>query len=406
MHRTRLEAPAPQSGRLRRRNRATAACDTLDPQMAHRKPVRGWLHQWAALIADLVRRPWAHVSHRMRFKVIAGPGFLGFRGGAFNPGAVVKNDGDILLLAKGQVQHWRYARPADYMRGAPVVVSLDERLRVRSTATIPKLDQLPSDNDTEVEDFRMFTFGGEIWVNHYLIEVLRTEQTRGYRGSRVCLSRFNAATNELTFLGHPRIDFEAQPREKNWVFMESNGELYLLYTFRPYRVLKLVDRQTLTFSTVVNRVYDIDVESLGGFSKPVSYSTNPIPYDGDHLLVLVHQSVRTPAGRCYYHWGVLLDKHDLAPQRVTSRPLVTGTGARGPLRGVLYVSSVIKLRNDFVLFNGEGDSYLTRTTVSKAKIERLWRTAPQMRQHAAVQFGASSETAAVVDARREDASVS
>jgi hypothetical protein len=321
---------------------------------------------------------------------------LGFGGGAFNPGAVLADGRRVVLLAKGQREHWRYASAADYMRGAPVVLTLDARLRVRSTATIRRFDRLPSDGDTEVEDFRMFMFGGEVWVNHYLIEVLRTPQTRGYLGSRICLSRFNPATNELAFLGHPNIDFEARPREKNWVFAESNGELYLLYSFRPYCVLKLTDRRNLAFSTVINCSNDIDFRLIGGFAKkPVSYSTNPIPYDDGHLLVLVHQSIRTPAGRCYYHWGVLLDKSTLSPQRITSRPLLSGTGARGPLPGVLYVSSVIKLRNDFVFFNGEGDSYLTRTTISKAKIDRLWSTLADVPERPQAQSGARSSTAAI-----------
>jgi hypothetical protein len=319
-----------------------------------------------------VRHPWIHLTHRFRFKVITRPGLLGFCGGAFNPGAVRTDKQYIILLAKAQLQHWLDADPADYMRGSPVVVSLDRSLRMDSIDTISSLDRFPSNGDTEIEDFRLFPFAGEIWVNHNLIEVSRSEKKTGYLGSRVCISHFNPATKELTFLGHPQIDFQARPREKNWVFIESGDELYLLYSFCPYRVLKLIDRPSLAFSTVISRVIDIDFQDIGGFAAAVSYSTNPIHYDDDYLLVLVHQSIRRHGGRCYYHWGVLLDKNSLHPKKVTSRPLLSGIGARGELRGVLYVASVIKMGEDFVLFNGEGDSYLTRTSVPKAKFERLW----------------------------------
>jgi hypothetical protein len=334
--------------------------------------IRRWLHRWALLLAHMVRHPWLHLTHRFRFRVIAGPGFLGFCGGAFNPGAVRTDKQDIILLAKGQLQHWLDADPANYMRGSPVVVSLDPSLRMDSVDTISKLARFPSTGDTEIEDFRLFPFAGQIWVNHNLIEVLRTEKKRGYLGSRVCISHFNPATKELTFLGHPQIDFQARPREKNWVFVELRDELYLLYSFHPYRVLKLIDRPNLVFSTVISRVIDIDFQDIGGFAAPVSYSTNPIHYDDDHLLVLIHQSIRGLGGRCYYHWGVLLDKNSLYPKKVTSRPLLSGVGARGALRGVLYVASVVKMGDNFVLFNGEGDSYLTRTTVPKAKFDKLW----------------------------------
>ena len=293
-----------------------------------------------------------------------------------NPGAVLASEHEMVLLAKGYLQHWLFADHANYMRGSPIVFSLDPSLRKNAVAGICRFDRLPAAEDIEAEDFRLFTFAGEVWVNHYLIEVTRTEQETGYRGSRVCLSRLDAAKRKLTFLGQPRIDFDERPREKNWVFVEARGELYLLYSFCPYVVLKLVDRPSLAFSSVISHANDIDFEALGGFECPVSYSTNPIRYDDGHFLVLVHQSSPTPEGRSYHHWGVLLDKTSLSPKLMTSRPLMSGEGARGLLPGVLYVSSVVKIGDDFVFFNGEGDTYVTSTTISKADIDKLWSSIP------------------------------
>lgn len=342
-----------------------------------RARIRSRLYRFFRLLADISRHPWAYLTHRSKFRVIAGPGLLGYAGGVFNPGAVRMDDGRLILLAKAQVEHWLYADADNYMRGAPVVVRLEPGLRLESAEVVSRLERFPPDGDVEIEDFRMFRFNGQLWVNHSLIEVSRTEGTTGYRGSRVGLSRLEPEAKALTFLGHPQIDFDMQRREKNWVFVELRGELYLFYSFLPYRVLRLVDRQRLMFSTVVDSAMDIDLTTLGGFAAPVSYSTNPIAYDEDRLLVLVHQSVRRPQGRCYYHWGVLLARDTLLPVRITSRAIVAGIGARGVMRGVLYVSSVARMGDSFVLFNGEGDTFVTRTRLSRAQLDRSWFDLPK-----------------------------
>jgi hypothetical protein len=319
-----------------------------------------------------LRHPWAHLTHRLRYKVLARPGSLGFYGGIFNPGAVRTDAGDIVLLAKGQLQHWLNADHATYMRGSPVMLALTGELRIRHAEPVSVSLSSPPYADTEVEDFRLFNFDGHIWANHNLIEVVRGNREPGYGGSQVCLSQFDPREKTLQFLGIPKVDIPTQKREKNWVFVETMGQLYLFYSFRPYVVLKLTDRRTLSFQTCVTQDNNIDFPTLGGTSSPISYSTNPVCYDAQHLLVLVHQSHHRPGGREYKHWGVLLDKTTLAPVRVTRLPLLSGVGARGKLRGTLYATSIIKLGEQFVCFNGEGDSYCTFTTIPKARIDRLW----------------------------------
>lgn len=316
--------------------------------------------------------PWIHFTHRLRFKVIAGPGSAGFPGGVFNPGALRTDAGDIILLAKGQLQHWLDADPASYMRGSPVMLSLTPTARLRNLETVSLSLSSPPYADTEVEDFRLFNFDGSIWVNHNLIEVLRNGRDVGYGGARVCISEFDPRGRKLKVLGIPTLDFPLQTREKNWLFVEVMDQLYLLYSFQPYRVLKLTHRQTLSFSTCINQDNKIDFSALSGLSLPVSYSTNPVCYDAEHLLVLTHQSHHRLGGRHYKHWGVLLNKATLAPERITTSPLLSGEGARGRLRGTLYATSVVKMGQQFVFFNGEGDSYSTFTTIPKTKIDRLW----------------------------------
>ena len=161
--------------------------------------------------------------------------------------------------------------------------------------------------------------------------------------------------------------------EKNWVYFEHCGDLYLIYSFSPYRLLRLTNPEKLCFSTVFNESFGQKLADLGDFKTMVSLSTNPIDYDDRHWLLMVHQIKRTTAERYYYHWAVLIDKDTLLPSRITSEPVLTGTGARGRRPGILYIASAIAQGADFVLFSGEGDAYATRCSVARSTLEKKWR---------------------------------
>lgn len=283
--------------------------------------------------------------------------------------------GGTVLLAKGQTQHWMLAQGDnvhEYFTGAPVFMSFDKHHRVKESCAVQNLYDFPEQDDLEIEDFRLFHFEDDIWVNHNIIQVKRAAHETGYTAAMVCLSHFNPDNKSLTFQGYPQLDFDIQQKEKNWVFIEFNGDLYLFYSFHPYRVLKLSDRQTLTFSTIINQPLDPQLSDIGGYGTFVSYSTNPVDYDEQHLLLIIHQVNPKGMGRLYYHWGVLIDKTTMYPARVTANPLFSGIGARGMLRGVIYVMSVIAQQNEFIFYCGEGDTYLSRTKISKDKLDSLW----------------------------------
>src|SRR3972149_7135893 len=111
-------------------------------------------------VRDLLRRipgAPAYVWHCIHSRVIAGPGILGFNGGAFNPGAVQMDSGDIVLLAKAQFSHWRHANVHNYLKGAPVLIVMDPNLRVRDCHTIESRN-FPDAEHTGIEDFRTFRY--------------------------------------------------------------------------------------------------------------------------------------------------------------------------------------------------------------------------------------------------------
>ncbi len=340
------------------------------------------IYRFLLLIKYIVNNPLDYLRYRTHFEIIAAPGTLGFQGGIFNPGVTLTEDGDTILLAKGQVKHWVLVEsdnPHEYLKGAPVFMSFDNDNKLKTSCQVHDLHHFPLKDDLELEDFRLFRYQDEIWVNHNIIQVDRTPGKMGYAAATVCLSHLDTVTHSLTFLGYPNLDFDIQNKEKNWLFTEFENDLYLFYSFHPYRVLKLSNRDTLTFSTIINQPLGPELSDIGGFGTYVSYSTNPVPYDEQHFLLLIHQIDPNRMGRLYYHWGVLVDKATMCPVKVTTTPLFSGIGARGALRGVVYVMSVIEQDNEFIFYCGEGDTYLSRTKMSKDKLEPLWMAVPDLR---------------------------
>jgi hypothetical protein len=334
------------------------------------------------MIVQLQKLP-DYVKHTMQFKLIAKPGFLGFEGGIFNPGAVEKQNEEILILAKGQSRHWRYAtgnKSDEYLQGAPVVITLDRNLEVKSSYVIKSLLNFPTDKEIGIEDFRMFHYDKKIWVNHNLISIWKRGPYTGYKESIQVLSHLEPTKKTLVLKGIPNLDMSINKIEKNWIYKEVLGRLYLFYSFQPYRVFKLVDATNLTFTELINRKLNLKLGTILDTERLISFSTNPIDYDDQYLLVLIHQ-VALPNKmwyRLYYHWGLLIDKKMMHPKKITFDPLFSGKGARGKLGGILYVMSVIRKRDDFVFFNGEGDAYLSKLKVAKSKIEKLWVDLPEL----------------------------
>lgn len=329
---------------------------------------------WRKLADRLALVKYWHKSTK-----IAGPGFLKFQAGVLNPGAVPIGNGETLLLAKGQFCHWVDAVSDQnkfqyYLRGAPVVIILDDKLHVKSSYVIESLHNFPVQDELAIEDFRVFRYQSRILVNHPLIFIERRGQQIGYRECSQALSVLDPVTRSLTYLGSPKLDLPLNPKEKNWVYIEADADLYLFYSLAPYRVLKLVDASSLAFETIIDQQSDSRLGDIGGFGTLVSFSTNPVEYDAHHWLLVVHQVDTSNNERLYYQWGVLIEKATLQPAKITSTPLCSGFGARGRLRGIRYVMSAIAVDDAFILFSGEGDDHSTRMSLSRNKLEKMWAT--------------------------------
>ncbi|MFC6239558.1 polysaccharide pyruvyl transferase family protein [Longivirga aurantiaca] len=101
--------------------------------------------------------------------------------------------------------------------------------------------------------------------------------------------------------------------EKNWALFESDGEVYLSYTYRPHRVLR-VDLDTTEPTLVATPAYTSDFPTeyerifgvVHGGSQPVRV--------GDTFVTMAHSSFSLPEGRVYR--GVLVEFEATAPFRV------------------------------------------------------------------------------------------
>ena len=286
------------------------------------------------------------------------------------------NDSDILLLAKGQERHWWDAvgiHADQYYQGDPVLLVLDSQLRLVDERIVKIKSSLPRPKMVGYEDFRMFQYEDQIWVNHGMISLIRKHEcSLTFDGAVPCLSRLSRATDSLTLMGYPKLDFAANSIEKNWVYFELEGRLFLMYSFSPFRLLKLNNRSNLAFTTIISRDLEPRLHDVGGFGSLVSFSTNPIDYDDDYLIFLIHQVQRRGTDRFYHHWGVLLSKETLLPEQITRKPLFVGNGARGRRAGILYVSSVVRIEDKFLFFMGEGDAYSTYCAIDREDLEARW----------------------------------
>lgn len=325
------------------------------------------------IVGNLIRIP-AHVKHVLNSKVIAKPGLFSF-GAIFNPGALLMND-EIVLLANAQKVPWFKARGKKrefYMQGNPLLIRLHAKpIKVIDREIITKIVDLPQDQDYAIEDFRLFQWQGKKMINHSLVVRRKVDGFIGQAGSFSALSVLDEEEKTVRFCAIPQVDFPLQNFEKNWVYKENRHQLLLFYSLNPYKVLVLEDEKTFSFKTIIEKQLSSKINDPGGFGTMVSLSTNPIDFDEEHWLIVIHQIKFKFTGRCYDHWAVLIDRVTFLPVKMTSKPLFSGMGARGRTPGIRYISSVLKIENELLFFAGEGDVYVTLTKKTIVELQSLF----------------------------------
>ena len=323
--------------------------------------------------------------HQMRFPMtdlehavpLGGPGFRGFEGGLMNPGAVPVDDG-ILMLAKANESHWVNSAETkwrSYMKGAPMLFTLDRTLRLQSVEPVQLGPDFPTERKA-FEDFRVYRRDNRIWVHGVQanIEVLPDKIT--YWKTDQWHAELDVTRRVLTGFAYPQVDVPLADAEKNWCYFVRGADLFLLYSFSPFVLLRSAGR--LRFETVIRQDLAPSLGELGGFSARLSLGTNPMPYGEKHLFLMIHKFDVIDDERLYFHWAVLLDRETLRPRRISSVPLFVGGRARGILPGIVYVMAAFEVQDEMFFSLCESDSHASFLTVSKRTLDELWTDFPSM----------------------------
>ncbi|MFC1590079.1 hypothetical protein ACFL42_01150 [Candidatus Omnitrophota bacterium] len=304
------------------------------------------------------------------FALLVTSGFMSFRGGILNPG-VIEHGTDILLLARAE----RYTVPefsSNYRWFASSYAALSlryngalqliekKRIRVegRGNGRVPRIG-----------DSRLFRYKGTLYANHTCSSVpplyrsLKGKMLMRHVRCRQGISALETHSDRLVYLGEVKTDFPLMDRERNWVYFTMGEDLYLIYLFSEFVLLKLENWGTLSFKTVKRR--KVRVSRILG-DRFVALSTNPVDYDEDSLFLAVHTKM---PDRIYRHWGVLLDKQTLLPKAITRNPIMAGGEARGINRNVVFITGVIPAPDRLLFFWGEGDSHISSGAVSRKMLD-------------------------------------
>ena len=285
-------------------------------------------------------------------------------GGVYNPGAVA--EGECLQLLARNERFSELERQRDRTlwpescRPLAIRVDRDGRIEECQPLTLHETFQ-----GSRAEDFRLFRDSGGLFAS--FSRVLAPDRIENQ------ISAVDLSTRRLGPPQRPVLDFAVQPVEKNWCYFEHAGALHLLYSFRPFRVLRRVDGTAVHFSTVVCGQVMVEGDSHDyQRAERVSMSTSPVEFDSGRLLTFVHWR---DEAKCYRHYGVLLDKTTLWPVSIAREPLFTGGGARGVHRHVVYLMSVVRVGGEFWFLLGEGDQHISYARMSASVVQEYFANA-------------------------------
>lgn len=305
-------------------------------------------------------------------KVLAWPGFMGFNGGVFNPGAI-SLDSEIILVARAEkfgIKE-RHSK-TEYLNSCSPLLFRYGNAMVSKEIKVLSLENYPISKFVRAHDFRLFRFKALSFVNHTLTDTSSWIDTTFSEWQNmeesVAVAELDLHRCCLKFRGTPTLDFKLKRREKNFVFFEHNDNLYMIYSFSPYILLEASNLEKLHFRTVINR--EMKIQALNTHDdRMISLSTNPIHYDDKHYFMLIHKKDRFYV---YAHWGIMISKESLLPVKITARPLFRGNTSKGALTAIVYVMSVVSFGDRFIFFLGEGDLYASCVEITKRELHEAF----------------------------------
>jgi len=306
---------------------------------------------------------------RRDFQTLAGRGSFGYAAGVFNPGAIRGRD-QTYLLAKADRTPWVLQKTDEslfFASAQPLLLGLNADHDIVNADPLV-VEGLPGPG--RAEDFRLFRYRDQLFTNHAVIShpqprpvthrPLRLELMQ----TRIGLSRLDLPAKRLAWCGWPAIHRPLAQTEKNWVFFTDGDQLLLLYSFSPYVLLCAQNWPGLDFKTVLETRLDLPFDGDG---LTLRNSVNPVDYDDDHWLHIVH---KVYPGKQYSFWAVLISKQTLQPVRVSARPLVRGWHSASA--SIIYTCAVIVDGAEVSLYAGLDDSATAAATISRERLDAEW----------------------------------
>lgn len=327
----------------------------------------------AARIDEL--RTWlgGPLGGRVNSRRLAGPASGPGWDAVFNPGAVARPDG-TLLLCRVEDATWSEMQVDEtvFMRRCPPrLLALDASGQVRTTRET-SWTAAPAANTHRMEDFRLFAHGGRVLSNHALLRLpapARAGQPVDLDRieTRVAFSLLDPERGELRFIGEPKLPRVLGRTEKNWVCFTEADDLFLLHSPAPFLLYRCTNWERLEFAPVIEASWRLPDEPRSGLPS-LRNSINPVPYDGEHWLHVVH---RVYPGKRYAYWPVLISRRTLRPVQASRQPLACGgwTGTEG----LIYLSAVLPGPDQIDLYFGAEDCATGHSQVSRSALDAAWR---------------------------------
>jgi hypothetical protein len=323
-------------------------------------------------IAETLTQIGFPIAGEREFGSLLGLGSYGFAAGVLNPGAI--SDGQqTLFLAQAERIPWPIQKKSnshtDFLSACqPMLLALNEKLEITKHAEVGLARDYSRDL-IRFGDFRLFRHQGKLYSNHAVMHCdkegfdrapVRPQDLRTSMG----IALVDIEKPLLTYLGGPILDRPVARTEKNWAMFSSGDRVNLIYSFNPFRLYSSDTFPDLHFTLAVEKDLNVPLPDEG---LALRNSINPISYDSDHLLHMVH---KVYPGKRYAFWAVLIDKKTLLPCRLSSRPLVTNRSTGGS--AIVYACSAIVRDEEVLVFGGVDDCAIGTWRVPKADIDRHW----------------------------------
>jgi len=196
------------------------------------------------------------------------------------------------------------------------------------------------------EDPRLFIWNNEVWVICYR----RCKKlVKGFL-HKIIIFKFNEPKKKFYLHFNKRNKIE-----KNWMPFDHNGDLYLIYSYSPFVIL----RANFTGKKII---YCDIVKVVDRKDGNIGLSSPPVTYDDQHLLCSAHVRGSTRGKPTRHNFFFLLDRYTLEPSPPTK--VVSMLGKR-----IEFLTNIYQVTPElYNLILGVNDKHTSIVTISRSAL--------------------------------------